>query len=132
MNSRGGDLASADPVGHAQSGGVRLDTLRLGAWASDIRRDHSTSYQVETRSLCDLLSQHNAPREVGFLSVDTEGSELEILTSIDFSAHTIHVIKVEHNHKQELRTGIHSLLLHNGYKRVFEHYSEFDDWYVLT
>jgi FkbM family methyltransferase len=103
-----------------------------GDWAAEIRRDHSTCYQVETLSLCDLLAQHNAPREIGYLSVDTEGSELDILKAFDFDAYKIHVITVEHNYKDDLRSGIHTLLLGNGYKRLFEEYSDFDDWYVLV
>jgi hypothetical protein len=87
---------------------------------------------VETLSLDDLLSQHNAPRDIGYLSLDTEGSELDILKAFDFDAYKIHVITVEHNHKPDLRSGIHSLLSQNGYKRVFAEVSDFDDWYVLT
>jgi len=103
-----------------------------GDWASEIRRNHSNCYQVETLSLHDLLSQHNAPRDIGYLSLDTEGSELDILKAFDFDAYKIHVITVEHNHKPDLRSGIHSLLSQNGYKRVFAEVSDFDDWYVLT
>lgn len=103
-----------------------------GDWASEIRRNHSNCYQVETLSLNDLLSQHGAPRDIGYLSLDTEGSELEILRAFNFDAYKIHVITVEHNHKPDLRMGIYSLLTEKGYKRVFEEISDFDDWYVLT
>jgi FkbM family methyltransferase len=103
-----------------------------GDWASEIRRNHSNCYQVETLSLNDLLSQHNAPRDIGYLSLDTEGSELEILKAFNFDAYKIHVITVEHNHKSDLRSGLHSLLSEKGYKRVCEEVSDFDDWYVLN
>lgn len=103
-----------------------------GDWASEIRRNHSNCYQVETLSLNDLLSQHEAPRDIGYLSLDTEGSELEILEAFNFDAHKIHVITVEHNHKPDLRSGLCSLLTEKGYKRVFEEVSDFDDWYVLA
>ena len=41
-------------------------------------------YDVATISLQDLLVEHNCPNIVDFLSMDTEGSEYEILKSFDF------------------------------------------------
>ena len=49
------------------------------------------SYTVQTISLYDMLVTHGAPREVDFLSIDTEGSELRILKSFDFSEFSFEV-----------------------------------------
>ena len=103
-----------------------------GDWASTIRRDHSSKYFVEKISLNDLLIQHDAPYEIGYLSVDTEGSELEILQAFDFKSHKIHVITVEHNYQDGIRSGLYKLLTGNGFKRVYENISGWDDWYVLS
>lgn len=93
------------------------------------RRRNAKSYAVRTVSLNDMLSRHNAPEEIDFLSVDTEGSEYEILAAFDFSRHRFGCIAVEHNFTEN-RELIHSLLGKNGYRRVLEHVSQFDDWYV--
>ena len=100
--------------------------------ASDMHHDKrhvSVDYEVETVTLLDLLTEHNAPMIIDFLSVDTEGSELDILASFDFSKFTFKVITVEHNWTPN-RTNIHDILSVNGYHRIFEDISECDDWYV--
>jgi FkbM family methyltransferase len=92
-------------------------------------RQDGNVYTVETISLNELLEKHGAPHEVDYLSIDTEGSELTILNNFDFSKYKIHILSVEHNFTKE-RERIHHLLSLNGYKRVFEKFSNWDDWYV--
>ena len=91
----------------------------------------TTSYQVETISLLDLLRHHNAPKHVEFLSVDTEGSEFEILNAFDFSQYTFGAICVEHNYLEN-RPKVKQLLVANGYRQVYPELSDFDDWFVLA
>ena len=88
------------------------------------------TYSVKTISLSDLLAKYGAPRVIDFLSIDTEGSEFEILNSFDFSEYQFKVIACEHNHEPR-REQIFSLLTANGYVRKFERISSYDDWYVL-
>lgn len=83
---------------------------------------------VDSVSLRDLLREHNAPAIVDYLSVDTEGSELEILQAFDFS-YRFRVITVEHNYKSAAREALHVLLGSRGYVREFEAFSRWDDWY---
>ena len=92
-------------------------------------RENGQLYEVSTISLGDLLEKYGAPAEIDYLSIDTEGSEFEILRDFDFSRHTFHVITCEHNFTP-VREKIYDLLVSNGYKRVFERLSKFDDWYI--
>lgn len=94
-----------------------------------VRDSVGTNYLVETISLHDLLKKYNAPREIDYLSIDTEGSEYEILKAFDFREYNIKVITCEHNHSP-MRGKIYSLLTAQGYSRKLEHFSGFDDWYV--
>ncbi len=87
------------------------------------------TYAVETISLNDLLAQYNAPNIVDYMSIDTEGSEYLILSSLDFSKWKFRVITVEHNFTDK-REMIQDLLALNGYIRVCEEASSFDDWYL--
>ncbi len=92
-------------------------------------RKKGDSYEVCTISLSDLLQKYNAPRIIDYLSLDTEGSEYEILESFDFSKHEFRVITCEHNFTS-MRDKIYNLLTNKGYKRVLTNLSEFDDWYI--
>lgn len=87
------------------------------------------TYQVESISLNDLLKKFNAPRMVDYLSIDTEGSEFEVLNSVDFDRYCFSVITCEHNYTP-MREQIHDLLVRQGYKRKYQQLSGCDDWYV--
>jgi FkbM family methyltransferase len=93
------------------------------------RKETGIDYQVETVSFNDLLKQHNAPVNIDYLSIDTEGSELDILQSFDFNAYNIRIITVEHNYTPS-REKIYDLLTAKGYARQFKTLSLWDDWYV--
>ncbi|MEY8838331.1 FkbM family methyltransferase, partial [Cribrihabitans sp. XS_ASV171] len=64
-----------------------------------------------------------------YISIDTEGSELDILQAVDFDRWTFGAMTVEHNFQPQ-REPIQALLTEKGYVRVMEECSMFDDWYV--
>lgn len=100
--------------------------------AADLHRDGrktGKTYDVRTISLVDLLDQHDAPRNIDYLSIDTEGSEYEILSGFDFDKYQFGVITCEHNFTP-MREEILKLLTSNGYVRKFVFLSSHDDWYV--
>lgn len=108
-----------------------LSTLDAYSGADNHRssRKRGKKYEVETISLNDLLKKHNAPKEIDYLSIDTEGSEYEILKAFDFDEFDIKIITCEHNYTAA-REKIFHLLSSNGYVRKYSELSAFDDWYV--
>ena len=88
-------------------------------------------YQVQTISLNDLLIKHRASKYIDYLSIDTEGSEYEILEAFNFNEFSFGIITVEHNYTPQ-REKIFALLTGHGYKRKYENISAFDDWYVKS
>jgi hypothetical protein len=82
---------------------------------------------VETISLTDLLDQHGFG-SVDYLSLDTEGSELMILSAFNFERFSPQVISVEHAYNMERRDALFALLSRHGYRRKFSVLSQIDDW----
>lgn len=97
-----------------------------------IRRKDNEVIEVTTVSLLDLLVQHNAPSYIDYISVDTEGSEYEILSHF-FSVnknYEIGAFTVEHNFNPDIRDKIFKLMEDNGYARKFPEFSKWDDFYI--
>jgi len=92
-------------------------------------RENSLDYEVSTVSLTDLLDQHHAPKVIDFLSIDTEGSELEILKSFDFSRYSFKIVCLEHNYTSS-REKLQLLMSSQGYERVLSPDTLFDDWFI--
>jgi FkbM family methyltransferase len=86
-------------------------------------------YEVKTISLIDLLKKYKAPKVIDYLSIDTEGSEFEILKNFNFKAYQFKIITIEHNFTSQ-REKIYNLLTKNGYKREYTGLSKWDDWYI--
>lgn len=115
------------------SGAERPMFSRLEAPGIDATAAHDIEvtdrFPVETISLDDLLDEFAAPDVIDYISVDTEGTELDILRAFDFSRRHVRAFTVEHNHTS-MRDDLHALFTAQGYVRHFPYLSRFDDWYV--
>ncbi len=80
---------------------------------------------ITTISLDDFLEQHHAPKEIDFISIDTEGSEYDLLSSFPFDKWNVKLFTIEHNFSKQ-REKIQALMTGNGYIRTEK---EWDDWY---
>ena len=92
-------------------------------------RENNSQYKVQSVSLNDLLIEYDAPKTVDYISLDTEGSELDILEAFDFENWCVLVWTIEHNFTKN-RSAIFSLMKSKGYKRVRDDISDYDDWYI--
>lgn len=68
---------------------------------------------VEARTINELAAEHGLS-DITYLSIDTEGSELVILQSMDFKHLFVHAITVECNF-DEIKTQMVSLMAGNGF-----------------
>jgi len=98
--------------------------------AADMRKQSGERVLVQTVTLNDLLREHRAPQHIDYLSVDTEGSELDILQAFDFNRYRIDLISVEHAFNEGKRRALRELLQGHDYVQRFPRFSRWDDWYV--
>lgn len=99
----------------------------------------ANSYTVETVSFMDLLKDHDAPRYIDFLSVDTEGHEKEVFANFDFDRYRFGFICVEQHEQLSPEDRVGPLLEAAGYRVIFPRESgrpipmqitEIDEFYV--
>ena len=84
---------------------------------------------VKTISLNDVIEKNFKSRSPSYISVDTEGSEYEILKVFDFKKFKPIVFTIEHNFT-ELQFKIDELMKSKNYVRVFKKITSFDAWYI--
>ena len=83
---------------------------------------------VKTCRLQTILDKNDI-KEVHYISIDTEGSELDILYSIDFNKTFIHIIEVENNYPDKFQPII-DLLTKNGF--IYTGRIECDEVFIHT
>lgn len=67
---------------------------------TDIQHPQNKGFEkvtVPTITFTELLEKNNAPSVIDFCSIDTEGHEYEVVTSLDFTKYTINVFVIELN-----------------------------------
>ena len=84
---------------------------------------------VETISLNDVIKEYFNNKCPSYISIDTEGSEYEILKSFDLDTYKPKLFTIEHNFTKN-ESKIDELLISNGYVRIFRKLTVFDAWYV--
>jgi FkbM family methyltransferase len=74
---------------------------------------------VERTTFAELM--HMTGRaHFDFLSIDTEGSELEIIQGINFRRFSFGIVTVEHNYNEEKKQAIRSIFVAAGYSLALE------------
>lgn len=88
----------------------------------------SYKYNKNTISVKNFLKKHKSPKNIDYLSVDTEGSEYLILKNFNFKKYKVKIVTVEHNFTKN-RDKIFKLLKNNNFTRISAQ-TRHDDWYI--
>ena len=109
-----------------------INFTELEGGRSGINKSSSveTSYKLKTTSLNKVLKENLNDKNINYLSIDTEGTEYEIIKNLDFDKFYPEIITIEHNYEKKKRDQIYSLLKDKNYNRYFKSISRFEDWYV--
>ena len=94
-----------------------------------VRLKNGKIISVKTISLNQAIEKEFKFKSPSYISVDTEGSEYEILKVFDFKRFRPVVFTIEHNFT-ELQLKIDKLMKANDYLRVFKKITAFDAWYI--
>lgn len=69
---------------------------------------------VPARTLTEILDEAKAPENIAFLTLDVEGTELDVLCGLDFAKYSFRLIVTEANSAEDERA-VSSLLKEHGY-----------------
>tara|TARA_R110000824_G_scaffold231335_2_gene419123 strand:+ start:5639 stop:6256 length:618 start_codon:yes stop_codon:yes gene_type:complete len=75
-------------------------------------------HTLRTIDIDTLLKNHNAPVDIDYISVDTEGAELSIVSTFDFKRYNVACWTIEHNNDHDVGTFLINLFSFNGYNAL--------------
>ncbi len=93
-------------------------------------RSSFKTLSVDTVTLDDLFTQYGAPSLIDYISIDVEGSELEVLNGLSLDKWNVQAFSLEHNNDAHRIHEFDRRLMPHGYVRAFEVISDFDAYFV--
>ena len=96
---------------------------------TEIRNKSGKMISVETISLNDVIKEYFDNICPSYISIDTEGSEYEILKSLNLKDFRPKLFTIEHNFTEN-ESKIDEYLFNNNYVRIFKKLTAFDGWYI--
>ena len=85
--------------------------------AVDFLNQNGQIIKVSTKTLTDILIENNAPENIDYLSIDTNGSEFKVLEGLDFTKYKFNVITVKNSSIVERQDIIKEILTSSGYSK---------------
>ncbi len=99
--------------------------------ANEKHTANGKAVQMQTKTLEDILLDANAPAYIDYLSLDSEGSELDILSTFPFWKYRFGAVTIETNGEEPKRTKIRQLMSYHGYTLERDALGQ-DDWFVSS
>lgn len=126
------EATDVDFIDAGEYGGVASELsepyLRLLEKCLGVSRSARSPVKRRTCTVADLLRRYDVPACIDYLSIDTQGSEYEILQAFPFQTHRVRLLTVEHWNQKGKRDKVRALLAANGYVVAKE--VAYEDWYA--
>jgi FkbM family methyltransferase len=104
-------------------------TLEMSGENDHINREKATLQRINTITFDQLAEMNDLPLDIDYISIDTEGSEFEILSCIDLKKFNVSVFTIEHNYDVIRQNKLKDYLFAYGYKLFNPRLSHFDYWF---
>jgi hypothetical protein len=91
---------------------------------------NASAKELKSISLNNLIKKYQLGKDIDYISIDTEGSELDIIKNFNFNKHNVKIFTIEHNFNKNIRKNIYKIFKKNNYERIFKYISYMDDWYI--
>lgn len=96
---------------------------------NELRKKNGKLITVDTISLNDVVKEYFNNNCPSYISIDTEGSEYEILKTFNLNDYRPKLFTIEHNYTEN-ESKIDDFLITHNYVRIFRKLTSFDAWYV--
>ena len=85
----------------------------------------SYKFEVNVETLSTVLEMFNSPTKIDFITVDTEGTEIDVLKGFDFNMFDVTLFVIENNYNDD---NIEELMTTKGYKKDKRY--KINDFYI--
>ena len=89
-----------------------------------------SQFDVQVLGIKPFIAEFNVPERFLYLSIDTEGSDLDIIQNWPFQESRPICVTVEHNFNPFVEKSIDDCMKNNGYTRVLKSISSIDGYYL--
>jgi len=87
-------------------------------------------YPVEMIRTDKMMSDYDIPKIIDYISIDTDGYDLRVLSSFPFHRHEVILWTLEHNGNMETKKAMETILNSHGYFLAVNDVEGIEDWYI--
>ena len=124
------NILVTEPIFSKENEEVNFTELEGGRSGIDKNSNNKKSYKLKTTTLNKVLEENLNNKNINYISIDTEGTEYEIIKELNFEKFYPEIITIEHNYDKKKRDKIYRFLKMKNYDRYFKSISRFEDWYI--
>lgn len=110
-------------IDNGQLGGIVAEDTDNNARTRGKQLSGATIMRLQARTINEILAENDVPKMIDYFSLDVEGSEERIISTLDFNSYQFKSITIERPTKR-----VNEILFDNGY--IFVRNFHFDSFYV--